>query len=208
VVSARRVVVAIATIGVGGCGVIAGLPSDYQLADASTLDDASIGADAVATSDGGIATDATGDAHANGDAADASTLDASTGADSADARPTVPPSDPPNVACGATTCPIASKVCCEESGTTSCRDRFDPQCSGIIAGCDEAASCGFGQVCCVTDLQSAGLETRCATSCSGSDPQSCRTNAECPSGQTCVAWTCAGHTVATCNAAGADAGCN
>ena len=81
--------------------------------------------------------------------------------------------------------------------------------AGVIAECDETANCGPSESCCLTSVRAYGLETRCnGGACGGRGWQSCRTNAECPTGETCVAWTCAGRTVATCNGFGSDAGCN
>ena len=190
----------------GACGIVAGLPSDYELA-----------------SDGGRVVDAWAQLDAANDAiaADGASLDAGTreaaaqdaAADTAldvgtDAKATkVPPSDPANVSCGASKCALLTRVCCQETSQATCQDRTAINCAGVVARCDEAASCLGGDVCCVTDIKPYGLETTCQQACSGADPQACRKDSECPSGATCVAWTCNGRVVATCNAHGSDAGC-
>ena len=186
----------------GACGIVAGLPSDYELA-----------------SDGGRADDVRQiDAASDAIAADGASLDAGTSETAAqdaaadaglDAKPPkVPPSDPANVSCGASKCALLTRVCCQETSQAVCQDRTAINCSGgVVARCDEAASCLGGDVCCVTDIKPFGLETTCQQACSGADPQACRKDSECANGATCVAWTCNGRVVATCNARGSDAGC-
>ncbi len=206
--SARSLACVAAVLGAAGCGVIAGLPSDYELGDASSGADAALGGDAMSTFDAPSTTDAGTDANVDAVGPDAA-VDASDSAiDAAEAGLVVPPSDPANVACGSAKCNVATRVCCEETAMASCVFKANPNCNGAVAECDESASCGSNEKCCVTNVHSYGLETRCNGSCGGRAWQSCRTNAECPNGQTCVAWTCAGRTVATCNAFGSDGGCN
>ena len=206
---AFAITIALASFGAAGCGLVAGLSSDYQLADASTGSDADSGGDAMATHDAAVSpdgSDATVDVVTRDAVADASDA----GADAIEAGLLVPPSDPANVACGSVKCPVATKVCCEETAMSSCTSSTNPSCNGgVIAECDETANCGPTESCCLTSVRAYGLETRCnGGACGGRGWQSCRTNAECPNGQTCVAWTCAGRTVATCNGFGSDAGCN
>lgn len=202
-VSVRVFVAIVASSGAAACAIVAGLPSEYELApDASVAEDGATPRDAADAS-ADVVTDATADV----DAADAA-IDAPPDVDDAK-PPKPPPSDPANVACGATKCPLPMKVCCEQVGNATCQDRNAVSCgNGVVADCDEAANCPPQQVCCVTDVKPFGLETKCGSSCTGGDPQACRKDGECPSGQTCVAWTCNGRVVATCNGLGSDAGCN
>ena len=209
-VSARHFAIAslaLFTLGGASCGFVAGLPSDYELAsDGGATSDGAItfdAADATSAYDGSSA-----DAIAV-DVVDASDVGAGDAAPSVDAKAAkVPPSDPANVDCAASKCAVPTRACCVSSTQASCIDSNGGSCQGLIARCDEAANCSAGDVCCVTDISAYGLETTCHQSCSGSEPHSCRKNAECPNGETCVAWTCNGHVVATCDARGADAACN
>ncbi len=205
----------LAAVFVSSCGMIAGL-GDYELAgDASVADapgDRATGdvASGEGDGDGGVTGDATGEA-ADG-AADASNPGDSgaveAGADAPDTGLTVPPSDKDHVPCGTDTCDLPLEACCEEPDGSTCQPAQNSCDNGVIARCDEAANCISGQVCCVTDTSPGGLETQCKQSCSGGNPQSCRTDGECGGSGPCEAWLCAGTVVATCGAAGASAGCH
>ena len=189
------------TLGVGGasCGIVADLPSDYEIAS-----DGGAARNGATVSDAGDATSTS-----DGSSTDASAVDASDAGVVVDARaPKVPPSDPSSVDCAGSKCAVPTRACCAESSQASCIDSNGGNCQGTVARCDEAANCNPGDVCCVTDIRPYGLETTCQQSCGGSDPRSCRKNAECPNGESCVAWTCNGQVVATCDARGADAACN
>jgi hypothetical protein len=204
-------------VAVASCGTIAGL-GDYELAsqDAAVGDATGEGpflGDVVQTdgSDGGA--DA---AEANaGDDGDAGALADSTGdsavgpeADAPADGPTVPPTDKSHVPCGSDTCNVPAEECCEEPDASTCQQTGGGNCSGVVAICDEAANCQPGDVCCVTGQTATALETQCKQSCSGGDPQSCRTSGECGGVGPCVAWTCAGSVVATCGGAGSASGCH
>ena len=203
---------------VPSCGMIAGL-GDYELAaggDASVADAPGEGATGeVATGeggsdgDGGVPGDATGQA-ADGAGEASNTGDSASveaGADARDAGLTVPPSDKGHVACGPDACSIPLETCCEAPDASTCQPAQNGCDNGVVARCDEAASCIPGEVCCVTDTSPGGLETQCKQSCGGGNPQSCRTDGECGTMGPCEAWLCAGAVVATCGAAGASAGC-
>ena len=116
------------------------------------------------------------------------------------------PPDPGAVTCGAQKCPLTAEAgaCCAQGGAPFCQNATDT-CNGATARCDEAADCPAGQVCCVTAIIPAGLQTACRTACGKSDRRACRSHRECPSA--CVPWRCAGGTVGTCDGEGADAGC-
>jgi hypothetical protein len=209
-VSAPRITMAFALCGgiamaSAACGLVAGLPSDYELASDGGAADGSVSqgdaASDAAAVDEARAVDAAANEAAANDASDAAV-------DAPPKAPKVPPSDPANVACGTTKCAVLARVCCEDALQASCQDRNAINCSGVVGRCDEAANCFPGEVCCVTDIKSYGLETSCQQSCSGSDPRACRKDSECASGETCVAWTCNGRVVATCDGRGSDAGCH
>jgi hypothetical protein len=204
-------------VAVASCGTIAGL-GDYELAsqDAAVGDATGEGSfldDVVQTdgSDGGA--DA---AEANaGDDGDAGALADSTGdsavgpeADAPADGPTVPPTDKNHVPCGSDTCNVPAEECCEEPDASKCQQAGGGSCNGLVAHCDEAANCPPPEVCCVTSAGPSGLETECRQSCSGSNPQSCRTDGECGGMGPCVAWMCAGSVVATCGGAGSATGCH
>jgi hypothetical protein len=110
------------------------------------------------------------------------------------------PSTPGVVACADTLCPVEAAIpsaCCLGLGI------FETQCLSVIVGCglglggngqplycDDAADCGGGQICCVSQTTE-GTTSRCEASCSGlnSGQQLCRTDSECSDGLKCSPWT-------------------
>lgn len=212
----RSVALAGCAVAVASCGTIAGL-GDYELAtqDAAVGDAASDGSagDVGQGGDGGAGSDAI-DASA-GDVGDAGAVADSPGdavgadgpGEAAPDAPGVPPSDKNHVSCGSDKCSVPGEECCEKLDASACQQATGGNCSGVVARCDEAANCPPGQVCCVTSQSPSGLETECRQSCQGGNPQSCRTDGECGGMGPCVAWTCAGSVVATCQAGGSASGC-
>ena len=76
-----------------------------------------------------------------------------------------------------------SNVCCVGQSSAACTTQIS--CSGAPAfRCVGAELCGSGMHCCVNDL-----ESRCAPACQGAETQACDTNADCPSGMTCMTRT-------------------
>jgi hypothetical protein len=148
--------------------------------DASTPqgDDAGIGLDGT-TTDGSVVTG----------------VDAGTDAMIGPAPIPVPdagaPSDPGTVVCNGAPCAVtAGYSCCvekaDDGGTKeTCAAPNSPTCGGLTIRCNEASDCASG-VCCqeITGIASPG-STSCMTSCPGPGTetfQTCRTNAECGSG--------------------------
>jgi hypothetical protein len=212
-------VVAGSAVGLASCALVAGL-GDYELAKGDASVDASV--DAPAQDDSAAQGDAVLDGGAAQEASDASRLrdsdtgdsgstpaDAGEGGSEGDGPP-VPPSDKGHVLCGNSACSIQQlQQCCEQLDADTCQSSFAICAGGVLAACDEAANCPLNQVCCVTSIGPAGLETSCRSSCQGTQGQSCRTSAECPgSAQPCVAWACAGGVAATCGGVGSSAGCH
>ena len=203
-------------LAVAACGTIAGL-GDYQLAsqDAAVGDATGEGfAGDVVQPDGDEGGADAAEANAGNDADAGATADSSGGGDgAADADapadgPAVPPTDKSHVPCGTDTCNVPAEECCEEPDASTCQQVGGGSCNGLVAHCDEEANCQQSDVCCVTNVGSSGLETECKQSCSSGNPQSCRTDAECGGMGPCVAWTCAGSVVATCQGAGSATGCH
>lgn len=86
------------------------------------------------------------------------------------------------IECAGTPCTIAGtipNVCCYGGLTSACLPSF-PGCVqfGVAVGCDDAADCDTGSLCCRTALGT----TSCAKTCSSGQTQLCRTNAECKAG--------------------------
>ncbi len=91
-------------------------------------------------------------------------------------------------------CGVNPGMCClgpgVEGGATC---DFDGGCppQTVTITCNEAADCPYGSVCCGTPPTEEGgtLYAHCATSCSPSQVQLCRTNGECP-GDKCYIERC------------------
>jgi hypothetical protein len=116
----------------------------------------------------------------------------------------------------------AGQECCEPySGTSTC-EAAGSTCpvvgsgSSTVWSCLEAMDCPSGQICCGTGTLTeepacgtnpayakvTGLKsTNCAASC-GSNFILCGTNAQCPSGQTCVATAAQGQDFGHCSSTG------
>jgi hypothetical protein len=108
--------------------------------------------------------------------------------------------DPSIVVCGGTECDVKfGGVCCAGPGVAGGGDCFDagascPPGTGQIL-CNEKADCLSDQSCCASPPSSAPsssgyLTATCATSCTATQIQLCRTNGECPRGEPCVIQKC------------------
>jgi Cys-rich repeat protein len=86
---------------------------------------------------------------------------------------------PAPIRCGATTCTALTQQCCFQSGAFSCV--ANGTCGGTSLSCSSTDGCAAGQVCCF-----GGVGATCTATC-GAGIRLCRTDAECPSGQSCRA---------------------
>jgi hypothetical protein len=110
------------------------------------------------------------------------------------------------VACGAETCNAATRACCiSDDAGPACTDRASPTCAGKLQRCDDETDCPGREACCVKSVEPYGVATECAPNCT-SGIRACLSDIECAP-ERCESWSCAGRTVRTCGARGADAGC-
>ncbi|MBI2390468.1 MAG: hypothetical protein HYV09_12840 [Deltaproteobacteria bacterium] len=100
------------------------------------------------------------------------------------ASPTDVGSKAGGIRCGTATCDSATQVCCATFSGSSCVAKGT--CGGASLACSDPSSCAPGQVCCASGGPGGGGgSTRCQTTCSGA--VLCATDADCRSGQRCVA---------------------
>jgi hypothetical protein len=103
-------------------------------------------------------------------------------------------SNPGKIDCGGMTCMAGTEVCCVGGGgfmsdagaTYKCQSPMT-QCQGVRLGCDEAADCMMGSLCC-----SGIMGARCSMMgqmCGMGTVQLCKTNQECGNNM-CTTWTC------------------
>jgi hypothetical protein len=114
------------------------------------------------------------------------------------------PSDPMTIQCGLDPCTTPAEQCCvvqSDAGASASCESAGTACPGINIGCDEAADCPSGQVCCgEVSFGSDGptLKSTCAASCTGlTRRQLCRTNTECGS-EACEVTPCQGIPLEVC----------
>ena len=133
----------------------------------------------------------------------------STGNDSGAAATCTPlsgglPCDPGKIFCGSKSCDAKSEDCCVDTHTGSATCAPKGTCSGSTTaglGCDEAADCAAGEVCCFTASGVTPTGSLCQTGpCPlGDFSQSCRGTEECAAGN-CVEGSCSGYKIQTCGA--------
>ncbi len=156
----------------------------------------------VAQDDGGAGSGGGSGSSGSGSPSDDGTDDSGSGSKSGSGNggmPPIPvpdggaPSDPGDVPCGGSECPVSTSICCQaksDGGVSETCTAANAGCSGITFGCNEASDCGGG-VCC-QGVNAIGVQgpTFCAapgaTCEGGGDPtfplgafQTCRTDAEC-----------------------------
>ncbi len=165
-----------------GCAWLIGVSGDTEIASgADASDDGEAAAPDVAAVDSGGA-------------------DADAGAQDADA------SKPGEIACGAATCPVPTRQCCNDVDAATC-DPAGSACAGLVRACDEAADCDPGNVCCVTDIAPKRFAAECKPACDPGEHQACTSAAECGDAGACLPWRCGTIDVKTCGASGSDGGC-
>ena len=109
-------------------------------------------------------------------------------------------SNPGKVDCGMMTCMAGTEVCCVSGGgfmsdagpMYKCQSSM-MMCQGARIGCDEAADCQMGSVCC-GGLSGQSFGSRCTmmgmTMCGQGSVQLCKTNQECGNNGTCTVYNC------------------
>jgi hypothetical protein len=111
------------------------------------------------------------------------------------------PCDAHKIYCGASNCDGATEDCCVDTtnGTSSCAPKGTCPTDKAGLGCDEAADCAAGEVCCFTASGTTPTGSLCQTGpCGlGEFSQTCRSDAECNSGS-CGTGSCGGYTIETC----------
>jgi len=134
-----------------------------------------------------------------------------------DAGGQLPTPDPGQVSCfPGTPCIVGDNItfCCDygDSGLSTCMTD-EGACPFIETFCDEQSDCIGGHPCCLA-LDNAGnfASTFCYDKCLNPPDHAgvpvCKTDAECPVGQTCKPAKCRDRLYYTCNGALPDAGCN
>lgn len=114
------------------------------------------------------------------------------------------PCEANKIYCGASSCDATSQDCCVDTktGQSACGAKGSCGATKAGLGCDEAADCAAGEVCCFTASGITPTGAICQTGpCGlGDFSQSCRGDAECAGSGQCVAGSCAGYKIQTCAA--------
>ena len=114
------------------------------------------------------------------------------------------PCETGKIYCGASQCDMATQECCVDVSTGAGTCTATGTCNKAPMGCDEARDCQQDEVCCFTASGTTPTGAICVpgNTCQGASlgdyTQSCRSDDECFGTGTCIAQTCKGFKIQTC----------